>query len=194
MNTTKRRGALYLRMSLKNTKIPKIEGTPKTSVATPKRCGSWTSFRRIFAPRPWKAYDLPDPGLSFEVSEEGGAWTLAVTAQAMAFFVTAEADVIHVRRPGIPRQVDDVHPAPFIDRDLRLHAGEPQLGDGDHRVVAPVADTTVDHGGVPPHFALTTTQRQARRTRRLSLFTAVGFVALLILARSGFACFSRRNG
>jgi beta-mannosidase len=46
----------------------------------------------IFAPRPWKAYDLPDPGLAFEVAEEAGRWTLSVTAQAMAFFVTGEAD------------------------------------------------------------------------------------------------------
>lgn len=47
----------------------------------------------IFAPRRWKAYDLPDPGLAHEVSREGDAFRLAVTAQAMAFFVTAEADI-----------------------------------------------------------------------------------------------------
>lgn len=46
----------------------------------------------IHAPRPWKAYDLPDPGLAFEVAEEAGRWILSVTARAMAFFVTAEAD------------------------------------------------------------------------------------------------------
>ena len=47
----------------------------------------------VFAPKPWKAYDLPDPGLAHEVAREGEAHVLTVTAQAMAFFVTAEADV-----------------------------------------------------------------------------------------------------
>ena len=47
----------------------------------------------IFAPKPWKAYDLLDPGLAFETSEEEGRHVLTVTAQAMAFFVTPEADV-----------------------------------------------------------------------------------------------------
>jgi beta-mannosidase len=47
----------------------------------------------ILAPRPWKAYDLPDPGLRHDVSRDGAAWVLSVTAQAMAFFVTAEADL-----------------------------------------------------------------------------------------------------
>ncbi len=47
----------------------------------------------IWNPRPWKACDLPDPGLAFEAARDEGGWALAVTAQAMAFFVTAEADV-----------------------------------------------------------------------------------------------------
>ncbi len=47
----------------------------------------------IFAPHPWKAYDLPDPRIVFATAEAGGRWTLSVTAQAMAFFVTGEADV-----------------------------------------------------------------------------------------------------
>jgi beta-mannosidase len=47
----------------------------------------------IFAPRPWKAFDLPDPRLAFEVAQEAGVFELSVTARAMAFFVTAEADV-----------------------------------------------------------------------------------------------------
>jgi beta-mannosidase len=46
----------------------------------------------VFAPRPWKAYDLPDPGLKHKVTREGGAYVLTVTAKAMAFFVTPEAD------------------------------------------------------------------------------------------------------
>jgi beta-mannosidase len=46
----------------------------------------------IFAPRPWKAYDLPNPGLQHNVTREGDKHVLTVTAEAMAFFVTAEAD------------------------------------------------------------------------------------------------------
>ncbi len=55
--------------------------------------GETTKGGDIFAPRPWKTYALPDPSLAHDVTEAGGAFTLAVTAQAMAFFVTAEASV-----------------------------------------------------------------------------------------------------
>jgi beta-mannosidase len=47
----------------------------------------------IFAPRPWKCYDLPDPGLAHQAAREGNRWVLSVTARAMAFFTTAEADL-----------------------------------------------------------------------------------------------------
>jgi beta-mannosidase len=47
----------------------------------------------IFAPKPWKAYDLPDAGLRWSAKREGATHVLTVTAQAMAFFVTPEADV-----------------------------------------------------------------------------------------------------
>jgi beta-mannosidase len=47
----------------------------------------------IFAPKPWKAYDLPDPGLAFEAAQEDGRHVLTVTAERMAFFVTPEASV-----------------------------------------------------------------------------------------------------
>ncbi len=47
----------------------------------------------IFAPRPWKTYDLPDPGLRVTEARDGPRHVLTVTAAAMAFFVTPEADV-----------------------------------------------------------------------------------------------------
>ncbi|SHJ06469.1 beta-mannosidase [Wenxinia saemankumensis] len=47
----------------------------------------------IYAPRPWKTYDLPDPKARMEVEETDGTFTLALTAEAMAFYLTAEADV-----------------------------------------------------------------------------------------------------
>jgi beta-mannosidase len=46
----------------------------------------------IFVPKPWKSYDLPDPALSFVVTKAKGTHVLEVTAKAMAFFVTPEAD------------------------------------------------------------------------------------------------------
>ena len=46
----------------------------------------------IFAPLPWKAYDLPDPGLDWTVTRDGLDHVVTVTAKAMAFYVTAEAD------------------------------------------------------------------------------------------------------
>lgn len=47
----------------------------------------------IHAPKPFKEYDLPDPRLSHEIAQEDGTWVIRLTADAMAFFVTAEADV-----------------------------------------------------------------------------------------------------
>ncbi len=46
----------------------------------------------IFAPKPWKAYDLPAPGLDWTVSRAGTDHVLTLTAAAMAFYVTPEAD------------------------------------------------------------------------------------------------------
>ncbi len=46
----------------------------------------------IFAPKPWKAYDLPDPGLKWTVTRAGTDHVLTLTSKAMAFFATPEAD------------------------------------------------------------------------------------------------------
>nr|WP_210529490.1 glycoside hydrolase family 2 protein [Rubellimicrobium arenae] len=73
----------------------------------------------IFAPQPWKAYDLPDARLSHEVARDGDRWTLSVTAQAMAFFVTAEADV-----PGRWDR-NAVHLGPGAVTRLTFTPGEP---------------------------------------------------------------------
>ena len=47
----------------------------------------------IYNPKPWKTYDLPDPDLASDVTENNDIYTISLTARAMAFFVTAEADV-----------------------------------------------------------------------------------------------------
>ncbi|MBS1303107.1 glycoside hydrolase family 2 protein [Loktanella sp. SALINAS62] len=47
----------------------------------------------VFAPRPYKAYDLLPARLACDTLFDGQHWTVSITAQAMAFFVTAEASV-----------------------------------------------------------------------------------------------------
>ena len=47
----------------------------------------------VFAPRPYKTYDLLPPGLTPVISLSDGVWTITLTASAMAFFVSAEASV-----------------------------------------------------------------------------------------------------
>lgn len=47
----------------------------------------------VFAPLPYKSYDLLPADLSLTTAPEGGTWVLDITAQAMAFFVTAEASI-----------------------------------------------------------------------------------------------------
>ncbi len=46
----------------------------------------------IFAPRPYKHYDLLPAGLTQSVQQSGDTYTLSVTAKALALFVNAEAD------------------------------------------------------------------------------------------------------
>ncbi len=61
----------------------------------------------IFAPRPWKTYALPAPGLTHEIETTGNGHRLTISASELAFFVTAEASVpgrwsanaVHIR-PG----------------------------------------------------------------------------------------------
>jgi beta-mannosidase len=85
----------------------------------------------VWTPRPWKAHDLPDPGLAFEAArDDDGRHVLSVTARAMAFFVTAEADVpgrwdraaVHLG-PGATTRLtftpaDPAAPPAFTLRDL----------------------------------------------------------------------------
>ena len=47
----------------------------------------------LHAPHPWKHYALPEPRLAHEITADGGTHTLSITTSAMAFYVTAEADV-----------------------------------------------------------------------------------------------------
>lgn len=47
----------------------------------------------VFASRPYKAYDLLPANLTLKTTRDGDAHVLHLTAQAMAFFVTAEASV-----------------------------------------------------------------------------------------------------
>jgi beta-mannosidase len=47
----------------------------------------------VFAPRPYKTYDLLPPQLTCHTEAKAGTHVLQITAQAMAFYVTAEASV-----------------------------------------------------------------------------------------------------
>ncbi len=52
-------------------------------------------FGDVFAPKPWKTYDLLPPNLTKQVEAEGEAWKITITAEALALYVAVEAD-----RPG----------------------------------------------------------------------------------------------
>ncbi|MBI1418833.1 MAG: glycoside hydrolase family 2 protein [Limimaricola sp.] len=49
----------------------------------------------VFAPKPYKAYDLRAPRIELKVAQDGDGWRLTLTAEALALFVAVEAD-----RPG----------------------------------------------------------------------------------------------
>lgn len=46
----------------------------------------------LFAPLPFKAYDLVSPGLSLDLEPGDGCFTMTLSAQALALFATVEAD------------------------------------------------------------------------------------------------------
>jgi beta-mannosidase len=49
----------------------------------------------VFAPKPWKSYDLLPPRLKQEVAAEGAGWKITISAEALALYVALESD-----RPG----------------------------------------------------------------------------------------------
>ncbi|WP_373356030.1 glycosyl hydrolase 2 galactose-binding domain-containing protein [Pseudoroseicyclus sp. CXY001] len=73
----------------------------------------------IFAPRPWKAYDLPDSAPKAEITREGGDWLVALTVETMSFFLTAETDV-----PG-RWSGNAVHLGPGASTTLRFTPADP---------------------------------------------------------------------
>ncbi|MCF7698443.1 glycoside hydrolase family 2 protein [Loktanella sp. M215] len=73
----------------------------------------------VFAPKPYKAYDLLPAHLTCDTIREGEVHVLSVTAQAMAFYVTAEASV-----PGrFDRNA--IHLAPGQSATLRFTPADP---------------------------------------------------------------------
>ena len=46
----------------------------------------------VFAPRPYKSYDLQPPGVAAEIADGAGGWQITLTATALAHFVAVEAD------------------------------------------------------------------------------------------------------
>jgi beta-mannosidase len=84
----------------------------------------------IFAPRPWKSYDLQDPQIALTAAADGDSWTLTLAAQKAAFFVAIEADLpgrfslnAFALFPGYPAEVKFTPEVPgtqptFTVRDL----------------------------------------------------------------------------
>lgn len=54
--------------------------------------GEGISGRDLFAPKPWKSYDLLPAGIEAEIAEEAGEWRITLTSRAFAPFVSVEAD------------------------------------------------------------------------------------------------------
>ena len=84
----------------------------------------------VFAPRPFKTYDLRDPHLSQTATRTGEGWQITVTAQALSLFATVESsipgrmsDAAMMLFPGHPATItftpDDPAAVPqFTLRDL----------------------------------------------------------------------------
>jgi beta-mannosidase len=47
----------------------------------------------VFAPKPWKAYDLLNPHLTYTVVQRDGGQEITITSQTLAPFVAVEADI-----------------------------------------------------------------------------------------------------
>ena len=92
----------------------------------------------VFAPKPYKTYDLLAPNLTHTVTEKDGSYHFTITAQKLALFVAVESDLpgrVSVNAftvfPGHPAQVTftPTHPGPtprFIIRDLHSATYAPQ--------------------------------------------------------------------
>ena len=63
----------------------------------------------VFAPKPYKTYDLAPSGLSHTVVQNGVIWTLTITATALAHYVSVESDL----------------PGRFSDNAFHLFPGHP---------------------------------------------------------------------
>lgn len=93
--------------------------------------------RDVFAPLPWKTYDLRPSGVTVAVSGGAGRWLLRLEVAALAPFVAVEADVAGrfsanavTMVPGVPVEIGftcdpDVVPE-FVLRDLHSATYGPQ--------------------------------------------------------------------
>lgn len=63
----------------------------------------------VFAPKPYKTYDLAPSGLTHNVARTGDTWTLTISATALAHYVSVESD----------------EPGRFSDNAFHLFPGHP---------------------------------------------------------------------
>jgi beta-mannosidase len=82
----------------------------------------------VWAPRPYKEYDLRDPGLTHLVTRDGDGWKVTVSAQALSLFATVQAD----------------QPGRFSNAAFTLFPGAPAV----------VTFTPATPGGPAPQFTL----------------------------------------
>jgi beta-mannosidase len=59
------------------------------------KASSGEASGEVWAPLPWKSYDLHPAGIKTKITADGKRWNISVSAEKPAFFVALEAD-----RPG----------------------------------------------------------------------------------------------
>ncbi|MBU1462508.1 MAG: glycoside hydrolase family 2 protein, partial [Alphaproteobacteria bacterium] len=74
-------------------RVPKAALNPQEMLSFGWTASDGSTGGDVFAPKPYKAYDLLPAHLTCDTTRKGEVHVLRLTAQAMAFYVTAEASV-----------------------------------------------------------------------------------------------------
>ncbi|MBU2360821.1 MAG: glycoside hydrolase family 2 protein, partial [Alphaproteobacteria bacterium] len=74
-------------------RVPKTALNPQEMLSFGWTASDGSTGGDVFAPKPYKAYDLLPAHLTCDTTRKGEVHVLRLTAQAMAFYVTAEASV-----------------------------------------------------------------------------------------------------
>ncbi len=101
-------------------RVPMAELQPQEMLSFGWTASDGSRGGDVFAPKPYKSYDLLPPQLQYETIRESDDIVLRITAQAMAFYVTAETSV--------PGRFDDnaIHIGPGHTATLRFIPVDPK--------------------------------------------------------------------